>query len=62
MSNKMMDWWFLKGGKQGMRLCYGGNYLQLTTELWGPVMEEMQAMTHMVDEDGWEDDGEILKA
>eukprot|EP00957_Ditylum_brightwellii_P005144 391676-Ditylum_brightwellii.AAC.1 len=40
----------------------GGNYLQFTTELWRSFMEETQAMTHLDDGDGWEDDGEILKA
>eukprot|EP00957_Ditylum_brightwellii_P000861 68309-Ditylum_brightwellii.AAC.1 len=30
----------------------GGDDLQFTTELWRPVMEESQAVTHMVDKDG----------
>eukprot|EP00957_Ditylum_brightwellii_P028956 2187360-Ditylum_brightwellii.AAC.1 len=53
---------WLKGFQAKVNKLAGGDYLQFTTKLWRPVTEGKQAMTHMDDEDGWEDDGEISKA
>eukprot|EP00957_Ditylum_brightwellii_P124605 9497054-Ditylum_brightwellii.AAC.1 len=53
---------WLKGFQAKVNKLADGNYLQFTTELWRPVMEETHATTHLDDGYGWEDDEEISKA